>query len=310
MARQLANLAGSAQTWGRGQSMKEDRPTRIPALLSLLLLATLPAPARAGTVTGTAAYRERIALPPDAVLEVTLEDVSRADAPAEVIARARVEPRGQVPIPFSIEYDAARIDPGRRYSVRARVVVGEKLLFTSTTVNPVLTGGAGSEVAIQLQGVAVASAAPRTAAPSHPERLGFLVGDWAIEGRAAASPHGPAGAFAGTQRCRPIGAAVACEYEERGSGAKVLRIYAYSEAEKVYTDYGVDGGPEVPTVLSKGRLENGVLIFTGEKPRTHQKYRKVIEPRGPSAYAARSEIKGKDGSWTVLWELVARRAAP
>src|SRR3990172_1248087 len=39
----------------------------------------------ASAVTGTASYRERIALPPDAVFEATLEDVSRADAPAEVI---------------------------------------------------------------------------------------------------------------------------------------------------------------------------------------------------------------------------------
>lgn len=40
-------------------------------------------------VTGTATYRERIALPPGAVLEVTLEDVSRAGAPAEAIGSVR-----------------------------------------------------------------------------------------------------------------------------------------------------------------------------------------------------------------------------
>lgn len=37
-------------------------------------------PARAGTLQGTASYRERIALPPDAVFEAELQDVSRADA--------------------------------------------------------------------------------------------------------------------------------------------------------------------------------------------------------------------------------------
>jgi len=36
-----------------------------------------------GAVRGTATYRERMALPPGAVLEATLEDVSRADAAAE-----------------------------------------------------------------------------------------------------------------------------------------------------------------------------------------------------------------------------------
>ena len=37
-----------------------------------------------GAVRGTATWRERMALPPGAVLEAMVEDVSRADAPAEV----------------------------------------------------------------------------------------------------------------------------------------------------------------------------------------------------------------------------------
>ena len=36
-------------------------------------------------VSGLALYRERIALPPTAIFEAILEDVSRADAPAEVL---------------------------------------------------------------------------------------------------------------------------------------------------------------------------------------------------------------------------------
>jgi putative lipoprotein len=46
-----------------------------------------------------------MALPPGAVLEATLEDVSRADAAAEVIGQARVEEPGNPPIPFEIRYD-------------------------------------------------------------------------------------------------------------------------------------------------------------------------------------------------------------
>jgi uncharacterized lipoprotein YbaY len=82
-------------------------------------------------VTGTATYRERIALPPDAVFEATLEDVSKADAPAEVIGRARVESPGNPPIQFEIPYDPARIDERHRYAVRARIVVaGKPFLIT------------------------------------------------------------------------------------------------------------------------------------------------------------------------------------
>ncbi len=35
----------------------------------------------AGSLEGTASYRERISLPPDAVFEAQLQDVSLADAP-------------------------------------------------------------------------------------------------------------------------------------------------------------------------------------------------------------------------------------
>jgi copper homeostasis protein (lipoprotein) len=48
-------------------------------------------PVWAGTLEGTAAYRERIALPPDAVFEAVLLDVSRADAPASVLGRATTD---------------------------------------------------------------------------------------------------------------------------------------------------------------------------------------------------------------------------
>ena len=62
----------------------------ISLIVVLAVLACLPAVAAqtnqpsAATVTGTVTYRERIALPATAVVEVTVADVSRADAPAVV----------------------------------------------------------------------------------------------------------------------------------------------------------------------------------------------------------------------------------
>ena len=46
-------------------------------------------------VTGTVDYRERMALPPDAVVEVRLSDVSRQDVAAPVIAETTVLPEGR-----------------------------------------------------------------------------------------------------------------------------------------------------------------------------------------------------------------------
>ena len=44
-------------------------------------------PASGATVTGSVRYRERIALPPGATVTERLQDVSRADAPAEVLTK-------------------------------------------------------------------------------------------------------------------------------------------------------------------------------------------------------------------------------
>jgi putative lipoprotein len=90
------------------------------------------------TLTGTATYRERIALPPDSRLIVTISDVSLADAPSVTIAQTEVKTEGrQVPLPFSLSYDPARIESGRRYAVAARILDGQGQLawITDTRIS-------------------------------------------------------------------------------------------------------------------------------------------------------------------------------
>ena len=87
-----------------------------------------------GQVKGTATYRERIAMPPDAVFEATLEDVSKADARAEVMGQARIERPGNPPIRFEITYDPVQIISSHRYAVRARILVGGKLSSPLTSI--------------------------------------------------------------------------------------------------------------------------------------------------------------------------------
>jgi uncharacterized lipoprotein YbaY len=106
------------------------------------------------TITGTVTYRERIALTPSAVLELTLEDVSKADAPAEVIARESMSKLGQVPIRFVLSYDPSRIVAGHRYNLRARITDRGALRFINAQATPVLTGtGEQGEVHIILRSV-------------------------------------------------------------------------------------------------------------------------------------------------------------
>lgn len=119
---------------------------------------------------GQALYRERIALPPDVVFEATLLDVSRADVIAETVGSFRLENPGPVPIRFEIPYDPAKVDDRHTYAVRARILQGDRLLFTTDKVYPVLTRGAGSEVDLLLvraRGPAD-TAGPRATTPASP----------------------------------------------------------------------------------------------------------------------------------------------
>jgi putative lipoprotein len=65
----------------------------VPLVVGVL---AVPEVTKAGekTIAGEVTYRERIALPLDAVLVVELADVSLADAPATVIAKRRIAPTG------------------------------------------------------------------------------------------------------------------------------------------------------------------------------------------------------------------------
>ena len=111
-----------------------------------------PAPLR---VTGSVAYRERIALDPEAEIVVQLLDVSRMDVAAVVLAEQRIRAGGrQVPFPFELSVDPARIDPRMRYTVSARIVQGGQLLFVTDTAHPVLTQSQGNTASLMLVKVA------------------------------------------------------------------------------------------------------------------------------------------------------------
>ncbi len=121
----------------------------ITALLLTLQTATT-AMAELATIQGTASYRERMALPGGAVLEVELLDISHADAPSECLASLRIKPQGQVPIPFTLPYDPSLIDERYTYAVTAKLIHEGRILFRSDSVHRVLTRGAGDSVEIMM----------------------------------------------------------------------------------------------------------------------------------------------------------------
>jgi putative lipoprotein len=105
-------------------------------------------------ITGTIAYRERIALAPDALIRVQLVDVSQADAPAVVLGEQVFTADGrQPPFAFEIAYDPSRIDARMSYAVQARIEEDGELRFTSDQRYAVITRGAPRHVDLLLRSV-------------------------------------------------------------------------------------------------------------------------------------------------------------
>ncbi|SDG89984.1 putative lipoprotein [Vibrio xiamenensis] len=107
------------------------------------------------SISGSLTYKERLALPDDAVVTVMLRDVSRADAPAKILTSQQFETQGaQVPFHFELLYDKDQIDTRHTYSVGARIEVNGKLRFITDTSYPVITDDKHTKVVdIKLIGV-------------------------------------------------------------------------------------------------------------------------------------------------------------
>lgn len=137
-----------------------ERRTALLCLAAAMASLSGPALAATAVISGTVTYRERVALPPGARLEVKLLDVSLADAPARTLAATTIRPHGGVPIPYRLRIDRSRIRPGHSYALQAQIFVGRQLWFTTTTRHGVF--GDGPDMTdIMVQRVASAAGGPR-----------------------------------------------------------------------------------------------------------------------------------------------------
>jgi len=103
-----------------------------PLAIGMLVAPGVPKAAEQ-VMRGEVLYRERIALPPNAVLSVQLADVSLADAPAAVLGEQKIDPAGQVPIKFEIRFDPSVVRRNMSYALQARITVDDKLWFVTDT---------------------------------------------------------------------------------------------------------------------------------------------------------------------------------
>jgi putative lipoprotein len=130
---------------------------RVPSILIAALLVAFAS--RAAETSGTSAvhvigvvrYDEPLTLSPIAVLQVTLDDVTLADAPAATLTQETIERRHDTTLAFDLAVDQAKIDPKHDYAVSARITDPSGLLWTNGARYSVITRGRPSKVKVLVQ---------------------------------------------------------------------------------------------------------------------------------------------------------------
>jgi putative lipoprotein len=97
-------------------------------------------PDNATQVTGSVMYRERIALTPDAVVQVDVVELQQDGSPGTVIGQQTIKSPAQVPIPFAVDIHPQRVRAEGSYAVNVRITDGARVFTTAAPV-PVLTQG-------------------------------------------------------------------------------------------------------------------------------------------------------------------------
>ena len=113
-----------------------------------------------GVLTGSVTYRERVALPPDAIVEVWIVDATPGMMIQAIVAQTTISTEGrQVPIRFELRYPRERVLPDHNYIVKAVIKSQREMLFASDDGLPVITHGHPSEVTLRLHHVGAAPTA-------------------------------------------------------------------------------------------------------------------------------------------------------
>jgi uncharacterized lipoprotein YbaY len=140
------------------------RPAALPtffvtaALLAATVVVTGPAAAATATVTGALTIAERVALSDDAVAVITLIDTTPTGSAGAIIGQQRIDAPGQVPIDFSVLYEADAIDGSSAYALFASIIDGSSVWQNRTAV-AVITGGPTSGLSLTLPSVPSGGAA-------------------------------------------------------------------------------------------------------------------------------------------------------
>ena len=90
---------------------------------------------------GNIVSKESVTLSDGATIQVQIQDVSLADAPAKIVGEQSIDGSGeQLPIAYEVAYDPAGIEDRNAYSMSVRIEDAEgNLIYISDTNTPVIT---------------------------------------------------------------------------------------------------------------------------------------------------------------------------
>ena len=232
----------------------------------------------AAVISGTVSYRERMALSNQAELEITLEDVSRQDVAAKIIARQVIKDTGQVPIRFELPYAPADIDERMSYSLRAKLRDRGRLMFISDTHTPVLTRGGGREAHMMLVAV------------QHPaENLPAATAEPGMELEGMFRYMADAARF---RDCRS------------GKSFPVAMEGAYIEVDRAYLNSGIEAGSEIMVKLRGRYLERPAMEGDGNKINLIVDTLEKIDPENTCSPTEHAELQN------TYWKLLELDGQP
>lgn len=132
-----------------------------------LLLAATPTFAAQIQLTGEVTYRERVALPDNAVLSIELVDLALPDRPR--VSVSAPTGAGQVPLAFTLTFADSLILPQHSYALNATITTGD-VRFRNAEPFPV-TPLAQTEPVLIVTGLVVQAAQPSAQPSAEPEDL-------------------------------------------------------------------------------------------------------------------------------------------
>jgi len=150
------------------------------AIALAAVLTVTPAFAAKIDLPGQVTYRERIALPDLATLEIQLVDQTLPSLPPRLDVKAPIG-HGQVPLSFNLNFDDAIIIPEHTYALTASISVEGGLLFRNFepyALNP-LAPAQPVMIVTNLVGQVVAPSAS-SAEPSTPQSPAILDSVWTL----------------------------------------------------------------------------------------------------------------------------------